>query len=133
MLIVCIAWISSEFHAFAQPLMQSKSIDGLRDKPLKYIALTQCTLIPEPGRIIRNATIIIRNDRIEAAGAQIAIPVGATVRSMNGAYVYAGFIESYSSAGSGNSQKKGPAFSAEGEDEVEKPGSLNRGARSVQR
>ena len=128
-LIVCIACITSEFHAFAQPLMQSKSIDGLRDKPLKYIALTQCTLIPEPGRIIRNATIIIRNDRIEAAGAQIAIPVGATVRSMNGAYVYAGFIESYSSAGSGNSQKKGPAFSAEGEDEIEKPGSLNRGAR----
>ena len=129
MLIVCTAWITSEFYAFAQPLMQSKSIDGLREKPLKYIALTQCTLIPEPGRIIRNATIIIRNDRIEAAGAQIAIPVGATVRSLNGAYVYAGFIESYSSAGTGNSQKKGAAFSAEGDDEVEKPGSLNRGAR----
>ncbi len=111
-----------------QPLVQSKVIDGLRDKPLRYLALTQCTLIPEPGRIIRNATIIIRNDRVEAAGAQIAIPVGATVRSLNGAYVYAGFIESYSSVGvPGGSQKRG--FATEGEDEIEKPASLNRGAR----
>jgi len=129
MLMICITWNMSELQVFAQPLIQSKAIDGLREKPLRYMALTNCTLIPEPGRIIRNATIIIRNDRIEAAGAQLAIPVGATVRSLNGAYVYAGFIESYSSVGSGTSQKKGPAFSAEGDDEIEKPGSLNRGAR----
>ena len=84
-------------------------------------------MIPEPGRIIRNATIIIRNDRIEAAGAQIAIPVGATVRSLNGAFVYAGFIESYSAAGVPGGQSKQGSF--DGEDEIEKPASLNRGAR----
>ncbi|MFM8839921.1 MAG: amidohydrolase family protein [bacterium] len=125
---ISIALLGFQSMAYSQPLVQSKAIDGLRDKPLKYLALTQCTLIPQPGRIIRNATIIIRNDRIEAAGAQLSIPVGATVRSMNGAFVYAGFIESYSSAGSpGGSQKRG--FSGEGEDEIEKPASLNRGAR----
>ncbi|MGA1414093.1 MAG: hypothetical protein ACO323_03455, partial [Candidatus Kapaibacteriota bacterium] len=123
----CIVLIGMQSTMIAQPLVQTKVIDGLRDKPLRYLALTQCTLIPEPGRIIRNATIIIRNDRIEAAGAQIAIPVGATVRSLNGAYVYAGFIESYSSAGVPGGQSKQGNF--DGEDKIEKPASLNRGAR----
>lgn len=127
---ILLAWcmlIGMQTFMKAQPMVQSKVIDGLRDKPLRYLALTQCTLIPEPGRIIRNATIIIRNDRIEAAGAQIAIPVGATVRSLNGAFVYAGFIESYSSAGVPGGQSKQGSF--DGEDEIEKPASLNRGAR----
>ncbi|MFM7339107.1 MAG: hypothetical protein ACKO2H_03260, partial [Bacteroidota bacterium] len=127
---ILLAWcmlIGMQSFMKAQPMVQSKVIDGLRDKPLRYLALTQCTLIPEPGRIIRNATIIIRNDRIEAAGAQIAIPVGATVRSLNGAFVYAGFIESYSAAGVPGGQSKQGSF--DGEDEIEKPASLNRGAR----
>ncbi len=79
----------------------SEHIDGLRTKKQVYVALLHCTLVPAPGQKVEDATIIIHNDRIEAAGAGISVPPGATTRDVHGAWVYAGFVESYCNAGLG--------------------------------
>jgi imidazolonepropionase-like amidohydrolase len=128
---IIVLFFVSIVSLYAQPFVQTRDIDGLRQKELRYIALTNITLVPEPGKVIQNATIIVRDQRIEAVGTNIAIPAGATVRNMRGAWIYAGFVESYSTAGLGaGGRRGGPAFPAEGDiDEVEKPQSINRGAR----
>jgi imidazolonepropionase-like amidohydrolase len=68
-------------------------IDGLRSKNTRLIAFTNVTVVTEPGTRIENATILIRNERIEAVGTNVSIPAGADVRDARGQWVYAGFID----------------------------------------
>ncbi len=122
-------WTLAVSLSTAQTPLRTKAIDGLRTKEMRIIAITNLTIVPAPGKVIQNGTIIINNDKIESIGAGIAIPKGATIRDGKGLWVYAGFIESYTDAGM-NVKKGRPGFSAESdEDEVEKPLPAGRGAR----
>ncbi|MES2767117.1 MAG: amidohydrolase family protein [Bacteroidota bacterium] len=77
----------------------TRAQEGLRTKNVQLLAITNATIIPEPGKILNNATIIIRNGRIEAVGAGIEIPKGADVRDGKGLWIYPAFVEAYSDAG----------------------------------
>ncbi|MFN4769549.1 MAG: amidohydrolase family protein [Candidatus Kapaibacterium sp.] len=92
--------------AYAQ--LSTRYIDGLRDKAKAYVVLTNLTLVPQPGEVIRDAMVIVRGAKIEAAGKNLSIPAGATVKDCNGMWCYAGFIEPYSSVGMSASEKGGP-------------------------
>ena len=70
-------------------------VDGLRSKAVRLIAYTNCTAVPAPGEQIDSAVIVIRGERIIAIGKNVAIPKGAEVRDLHGAWVYAGFVEPY--------------------------------------
>lgn len=98
-------------------IISTKHIDGLRDKAVRTVALTNCTLVAEPGKMERNATVVFRGDRIVSAGTSVAIPTGAEVRDLKGAYVYAGFVEPYASIGMGE-QAKGANFDDDGNDDI---------------
>ena len=127
-LLLIVPFIS--ISAIAQTPIQTSMIDGLRSKDMRYIAITNLTIVPAPGKIIQNGTVIIKNDRIEAVGAGIAIPKGATVRDGKGLWLYAGFIEPYTDAGMGGARKGGSPFpAANDEDEFDKPLPPSRGAR----
>jgi len=75
--------------------ISTTNIDGLRDKRVAYVAYTNCTAIPYPGSRIDSAVIIVHDERIVRVGKNLAIPQGAEVRDLRGAYVYAGFVEPY--------------------------------------
>ncbi|MCX7929320.1 MAG: amidohydrolase family protein [Chlorobi bacterium] len=75
--------------------LQTRPVEGLRSKPIRYLALTNLTVVPEPGVRLDQATVIVRDGRIEAVGRNIPIPPGATVRDCRGMWCYAGFIEPY--------------------------------------
>jgi len=62
-------------------------------RPSAY-AITNVTIVPVVGARIVNGTIVIRNGRIEAAGAGVATPAGATVINGSGLFVYPGLIDS---------------------------------------
>ena len=79
--------------AFAQ--VSTNAVDGLRSKTVRLIAYVNCTVVPEPGKEIKNATIIVRDDRIINVGTAISIPDAAHVRDLKGAWVYAGFIDPF--------------------------------------
>lgn len=81
----------------AQTLTRAQ--EGLRTKNVQLLAITGATIIPEPGKILNNATIIIRNGRIDAVGTNISIPAGADIRNGNGLWIYPAFVEVYSDAG----------------------------------
>jgi imidazolonepropionase-like amidohydrolase len=63
------------------------------DRPAAY-AITNTTIVPVVGARVVNGTVVIRNGRIEAAGAGVAAPAGATVIDGRGLFVYPGLIDS---------------------------------------
>ena len=69
--------------------------DGLRENPPGVWALTNGTVHTEPGTILNNATIIIRDGFIEYVGTTIIIPGDATTLDMSGKTIYPGFIDSW--------------------------------------
>lgn len=112
--------------SFSQFPVQTADIDGLRNKENMYLALTDLTIIPSPGKQILNGTIIIRNGMIENVGEKITIPKGATIRSCKGMWAYASFIEPYMEMNK-KGVKAGNNFE---EDEApEKAQPLDKGAR----
>lgn len=66
---------------------------GHRPKPLGIHALTNATVIPQPGESLNNATIVIRDGKIESVGKDVAIPADARVHDLTGCTIYAGFID----------------------------------------
>ncbi|HEY1173180.1 MAG TPA: amidohydrolase family protein [Verrucomicrobiae bacterium] len=66
---------------------------GHRPKPLGIHALTNATVIPQPGQSLNNATVLIRHGKIEAVGKDVAIPADARVHDLTGCTIYAGFID----------------------------------------
>lgn len=83
----------------ARAQLSTRYVDGLRDKAQAYLVLTNLTVVPQPGEIIRDGMVVIRGSKIEAVGKNLSIPAGATVRDCKGQWCYAGFIDAYTSAG----------------------------------
>ena len=57
------------------------------------IAITGGTVYPVSGPKIENATVLIRDGRIAAVGAAVAVPAGATRIDASGKWVTPGFID----------------------------------------
>ena len=74
--------------------IRSKPVEGLRVNTPRVHALRGATVIPAPGKSIKDGTIIVRDGLIEAVGgAAVAVPADARVWDLTGMTVYAGFIE----------------------------------------
>ena len=56
--------------------------------------IRNATVVPVTGPKMPGASVVIRNGRIEAVGASVAVPSGATVVDASGMFVYPGFIDS---------------------------------------
>ena len=55
-------------------------------------AFTGATLIPEPGEEITNATVVVEDGVITAAGKRVSVPTNAKVIPSDSLYIYAGLI-----------------------------------------
>ena len=78
---------------------QSARQTGLRSKTPQVFALTNATIVTEPGRSLPGATLVIRDGIIEAVGVRIGLPADAQVIDMTGKIIYPGFIDMYSAYG----------------------------------
>lgn len=67
--------------------------------PSGLIALTGATLLTGTGAKIENGTVIIRDGKIEAVGAALPVPAGATVVDATGRYITPGVIDMHSHLG----------------------------------
>ncbi len=68
---------------------------GNRPLPPGVHALVGATVVPQPGQVLSNATIIVRDGFIVAVGTNTTVPVDARVWEMKGNTIYAGFIDPY--------------------------------------
>ena len=71
--------------------------NGIRPSDVRHDALVHCTVVTQPGTVIDDATIVMKDGWIVAVGpaASTPIPAGATSHDCTGLTAYAGFIEPY--------------------------------------
>jgi imidazolonepropionase-like amidohydrolase len=67
--------------------------------PGTVVAITNATIHPITRPTIERGTIVLRGARIEALGADVAVPAGAKVVDAAGAHVYPGFINARTQMG----------------------------------
>lgn len=73
--------------------------NGVKDEREKLYAFTHATVFTDYQTMMADATLIIRDGRIEAIGINQAIPKGAIVTDLQGKFIYPSFIDIYSDYG----------------------------------
>jgi imidazolonepropionase-like amidohydrolase len=65
----------------------------------KVLAVTNARIVTVSGPEIAKGTLLVRNGRIEAVGADVVVPEGAEIIDASGLTAYPGMIDAYSSLG----------------------------------
>jgi imidazolonepropionase-like amidohydrolase len=81
---------------FSCPPVVAQTRSGLEPR---VFAIRSAKVIPEPGKVLTDATVVIRDGLIEAVGKDVKVPADAIVIDGKGLTVYAGFIDALSSWG----------------------------------
>lgn len=98
--LICLLFVAlNSSPAIAQ---QTAPVLGLHGYSPGVYAFTHCNLVPEPGTLIKDATLLIREGRVVAAGSSVSIPRDAEVRDLKGRWVFPGLIEAWSHFGLNN-------------------------------
>ncbi len=90
----------------AQPTFPN---NGPADKRDQWFAFTNATIVKSATEKIENATLIIKNGKIEAVGAGTTIPNGAVTTDLKGKFIYPSFIDLYSDYGMSEPKAEGVA------------------------
>src|SRR5687768_5052005 len=67
--------------------------------PQVHYALTNVRIVTAPGKVIERGTVLTRDGRIAAVGAQVQIPAGVVQMDLAGHTVYPGLIDAATSIG----------------------------------
>ncbi|MBL7984120.1 MAG: amidohydrolase family protein, partial [Flavobacteriales bacterium] len=74
-------------------------VNGPATKTGRYTAFIHATVHPEPTVVLRDATVLVLDDRIVAVGERVPVPAGAVVRDLTGSHIWPALIEPYSDLG----------------------------------
>ncbi len=74
-------------------------VNGIADERPGHYAFTNATIVKDAETTLKNATLVIKDGRIIAAGNNISIPAGAVVVDCKGKYIYPSLIDIYSDYG----------------------------------
>jgi imidazolonepropionase-like amidohydrolase len=85
-------------------------VNGVADPRTGHFAFTNATLVRDAQTTIPNATLVVREGKIVAAGANVSIPTGATVIDCKGKFIYPSFIDIYSDYGIAIPQRQQGGF-----------------------
>ncbi len=66
---------------------------GLRRNVPSVWVLQNAEVVARPGLLARGVSVLVRDDRIEAVGKNLAVPAGARVLNLKGRMVYAGLLD----------------------------------------
>ncbi|MFL3007627.1 MAG: amidohydrolase family protein [Candidatus Neomarinimicrobiota bacterium] len=80
---------------FSLLLAQTEPVKDIRVNPPRVWALTNAMIHTEPGDSLKDATVIIRDGRIDKVGRYIKIPLDAYEIDLEGAHIYPGFIDGW--------------------------------------
>ncbi len=84
------------YHSTAQ---ETYPLNGVADHREGAYAFTNATIVKDPQTTLRNATLVIRDGKIVAVGAGIAVPKDAVVVDCKDKFIYPSFIDLYSDYG----------------------------------
>ncbi|MCB0396392.1 MAG: amidohydrolase family protein [Flavobacteriales bacterium] len=74
-------------------------LNGIHDEDNRYYAFVHARLVVDPNTILEDATLLIRNGKVEQSGTSVTIPNGAVVYDLTGKSIYPAFIDVYSDHG----------------------------------
>lgn len=74
-------------------------LTAARPESARPIAITNARIVPVVGAEIPRGTILVKDGRIAAIGADVAVPAGVQVIDATGLRAYPGMIDGYSSLG----------------------------------
>jgi hypothetical protein len=74
-------------------------VNGVADNRSGTYAFTHATIVKDGQTTLSNATLVISEGKIIAAGANAEVPKGAVVIDCSGKYIYPSFIDIYSDYG----------------------------------
>ena len=95
-LLIFILLASNSVVAFAQ---ETFPFNGIRPKDVTSYALVNATIYSTPENKLEGATVVIEKGKIIAIGKGIAIPANCVRIDVTGKFIYAGFIDIFSSYG----------------------------------
>jgi imidazolonepropionase-like amidohydrolase len=78
---------------------QTTPPNGIRTKTPDFKAFTNATIVVSPLQTIQNATLIIKDGKVQDVGAGIPIPAGAAVTDAKGKTIYPGFVDPFTDYG----------------------------------
>ncbi len=84
------------FTAVAQ---ETYPVNGVAEPKEACYAFTHATIVKDAQTTLQDATLVIRNGKIVAAGASAAVPKDAVVIDCKGKYIYPSFVDIYSDYG----------------------------------
>jgi imidazolonepropionase-like amidohydrolase len=79
----------------SQSVLSLQPTIALHEKTPNVVALTHARITVAPGRTLEDATLVIRNGRVEAVGPQVSVPPDAVVYDLRGRTVTPGWIDAY--------------------------------------
>lgn len=90
-LLIIVNFIFSQFVNAQKTFPQNGPYDVRQD----WYAFTNATIYKKWDEKIENATLLIKNGKVEACGKSVVIPTGATIIDLKGKYIYPSFIDLY--------------------------------------
>ncbi|WBO84049.1 amidohydrolase family protein [Hymenobacter yonginensis] len=83
--------------AYAQPTTYPRN--GVYDQRPGLYAFTHATIFTDYKTKLTDATLLVRDGKVEAVGPNLKIPAGAVVQDLKGKYIYPGFVDLAASYG----------------------------------
>jgi imidazolonepropionase-like amidohydrolase len=104
----CSLWLILACTGTVRSDQSSTPQEALRSDPPNAYALTGARVFVSPDKVLENATILVRNGKIEAVG-DLRVPADARELSFAGRTVYPGFIDAYSEQSTSSDRLQGSA------------------------
>lgn len=94
-------WLGFILLSMTSPLIaqQTYPANDIANPRSGYYAFTNATIIKDAKTTLTNATLLVKQGRIEAVGANLPIPKEAVIINCQGKFLYPSFIDAYSDYG----------------------------------
>jgi imidazolonepropionase-like amidohydrolase len=96
------------FFFIAAHAQETFPVNGVADARHGYYAFTDATIIKDAGTTLKNGTLIIKDGKITAIGANLSVPKGAVEIKCTGKFIYPSFIDIYADYGTVTPVRQAP-------------------------
>jgi len=120
-------WLTLLSTSVATNAQESFPINGVRDVRLGLYAFTNATIVQNSTTKIEKGTLLIKQGKIIAVGATVAVPPEAVVVDCNGKFIYPSFVDPFTEYGVGGAKRTAGGFNygAPAQFISNKPGAYN--------
>lgn len=106
-------------------------VNGVADKRSGSYAFTNATIVKDAQTTLQNATLLIKDGKIVAVGAGIAVPKDAVVIDCKDKYIYPSFIDVYTDYGVAPPQREATGFGGRGGGGFNQPAQLTSNTKGA--